>query len=57
MTDEDVRIDADGMTIQGETLEMLEALARELGVDPIEALRMALDSALARDNSRDESKA
>ncbi|MEI6160397.1 MAG: hypothetical protein WCP77_11215 [Roseococcus sp.] len=52
MTGDDVRIDADGMTIEGETFRMIEALARKLGVEPIEALRMALNSASARDEDK-----
>jgi len=37
------------MTIEGETFRMIEALAQELGVEPNEALRMALKCALARE--------
>lgn len=51
-TGEDVRIDSDGMTIQGETLRMIEALARDLGMEPIDALRLAVDQALARDEGK-----
>ena len=49
---EDVRIDADGMTIQGDTLRMIEALARNLGMAPIDALRLAIDQALAHDEGK-----
>jgi hypothetical protein len=52
MTEEDVRIDANGMTITGGTLRMIEALAQELGLEPIEALRMALNSASTREDDK-----
>jgi hypothetical protein len=46
-TGEDVRIDADGMTIEGETLRMIESLAEMLSVTPTEALRVAISEARA----------
>ena len=46
---EDVRIDADGITITGETLRMIEVFAQRLGLTPIEALHLAVDKALASD--------
>ena len=49
---EDVRIDAEGMTIQGETLRMIQALAQKLGMKPIDALRLAIDPALAYEKGR-----
>jgi hypothetical protein len=52
-TSEDVRIDADGLTVQGKTLQMIEAFAQKLGVTPVEAIRLAVDDALARDERTD----
>ena len=46
---EDVRRDADGMIIQGQTLRIIEKLARRLGVVPIAALRPAVDRAFFSD--------
>lgn len=45
---EDAVIEADGsLTIRGALFEALEALARDLGVSPEEALRRAVDKAWA----------